>query len=80
MPTYQYQCTSCGHRLEEFHSIVEPPLLRCPECSTDSLVRIIGGGGGLIFKGTGFYQTDYKKRGARSPGEREREERDKERR
>jgi len=61
MPTYQYQCTSCGHRLEEFQSITEPPLLRCPECNTESLVRVIGTGAGLIFKGTGFYLTDYKK-------------------
>ena len=61
MPTYQYQCTSCGHRLEEFQSITEPPLSRCPECNTENLVRVIGAGAGLIFKGTGFYLTDYKK-------------------
>ena len=66
MPTYQYQCTSCGHRLEEFHSITEPPLLRCPECNTDNLVRVIGTGAGLIFKGTGFYLTDYKRGGQSS--------------
>ncbi len=67
MPTYEYQCTACGHELEEFHSILEPPLTRCPKCDTDNLVRMMGTGGGLIFKGSGFYQTDYKKEG-RSPG------------
>ncbi|HTX99109.1 MAG TPA: zinc ribbon domain-containing protein [Bacteroidota bacterium] len=61
MPTYQYQCTKCGHTLEELQSISEPPLVHCPNCQTDSLVRIIGGGTGLIFKGSGFYLTDYKK-------------------
>lgn len=61
MPTYQYQCKQCGHEMEEFQSITEPPLTRCPACSTDRLVRVLGSGGGLIFKGTGFYLTDYKK-------------------
>ena len=64
MPTYQYQCTSCGHHLEEFQSITEAPLVHCPACNKESLVRVIGGGAGLIFKGTGFYLTDYKKRGS----------------
>jgi len=61
MPTYEYQCKMCGHQLEEFQSITEEPLIRCPKCGTDNLVRVIGTGGGLIFKGTGFYLTDYKK-------------------
>lgn len=61
MPTYEYQCKNCGHALEEFQSMTEPPLTRCPQCNTDSLIRIMGGGSGLIFKGTGFYLTDYKK-------------------
>jgi putative FmdB family regulatory protein len=63
MPTYEYQCKACGHTLEEFHSITDPPLTRCPRCDTDNLVRIMGTGGGLIFRGTGFYLTDYKKSG-----------------
>lgn len=67
MPTYQYQCTSCGHRLEEFQSITEPPLVLCPQCNTENLVRVIGAGAGLIFKGTGFYLTDYKKSSSASP-------------
>ena len=63
MPTYEYQCKACGHTLEECHSITEPPLTRCPRCDTDNLVRVMGTGGGLIFRGTGFYLTDYKKSG-----------------
>ena len=79
MPTYEYQCKACGHTLEEFHSITEPPLTRCPKCDTDNLVRVMGTGVGLIFRGTGFYLTDYKKsggstttpgkQGGKSPGE-----------
>lgn len=61
MPTYQYQCRNCGHELEEFQSITEPPSTHCPQCNTESLLRIMGGGAGLIFKGSGFYLTDYKK-------------------
>ncbi len=61
MPTYQYQCKKCGHVLEELQSISEPPLTHCPNCNTESLARVIGGGTGLIFKGSGFYLTDYKK-------------------
>jgi putative FmdB family regulatory protein len=61
MPTYEYMCKACGHELEEFQSIMEEPLKRCPNCNTDNLVRVLGTGVGLIFKGTGFYLTDYKK-------------------
>ncbi len=68
MPTYQYQCKNCGHELEDFQSIIEPPLSRCPNCGMESLVRIMGGGAGLIFKGTGFYLTDYRKTPSTGPG------------
>jgi putative FmdB family regulatory protein len=61
MPTYQYQCRNCGHELEEFQSMTEPPLTRCPQCGLESLVRVMGSGAGIIFRGTGFYLTDYKK-------------------
>ncbi len=61
MPTYEYQCKMCGYQMEEFQSITEEPLKHCPNCNTDNLVRVIGTGAGLIFKGTGFYLTDYKK-------------------
>jgi len=60
MPTYQYQCKLCGYELEELQSMTEPPLLKCPQCKTDNLARVMGTGAGLIFKGTGFYLTDYK--------------------
>jgi len=61
MPTYEYQCKSCGHELEEFQSITEAPLTHCPKCNTENLVRVMGTGVGLIFRGTGFYLTDYKR-------------------
>jgi putative FmdB family regulatory protein len=63
MPTYDYQCSKCGHRFEEFQSMKADPLKTCPQCSTDSLRRLIGSGAGLIFKGNGFYITDYKNNG-----------------
>ena len=61
MPTYQYRCTQCGHELEELQSITEAPLTRCPACQAETLARVMGTGVGLIFKGSGFYLTDYKK-------------------
>lgn len=64
MPTYAYHCTSCNFEFEEWQKISDEPLVRCPSCKKDTLVRDIGGGAALIFKGSGFYQTDYKKTGA----------------
>jgi putative FmdB family regulatory protein len=61
MPTYQYQCKKCGFELEELQSMKEPPLVHCPRCKTDNLARIMSSGSGLIFKGSGFYLTDYRK-------------------
>ncbi len=61
MPTYEYACTRCGHEMEAFQSMKDAPLKKCPQCGRASLRRKIGGGAGLIFKGTGFYITDYKK-------------------
>ncbi|HUI65502.1 MAG TPA: zinc ribbon domain-containing protein [Bacteroidota bacterium] len=63
MPTYGYLCKHCGHEFEELQSMSEPPLVRCPKCGTDNLARVMGTGGALIFKGSGFYLTDYKKTG-----------------
>ncbi|MGE3171151.1 MAG: FmdB family zinc ribbon protein [Planctomycetota bacterium] len=63
MPTYDYVCQACGHRFEEFHSMTRKPLRKCPECSKNALERLIGAGAGVIFKGSGFYQTDYKNTG-----------------
>jgi putative FmdB family regulatory protein len=61
MPTYEYACTKCGHEMEAFHSMSDVPLRKCPACGRLALKRKVGGGAGLIFKGTGFYITDYKK-------------------
>lgn len=58
MPTYDYRCKACEHQFEEFQNISAPPLKECPVCSGE-VVRLISGGTGLIFKGSGFYITDY---------------------
>lgn len=60
MPTYEYACDLCGHQMEVFQSIRAERLVTCPQCSEDGLKRLIGRGAGIIFKGSGFYQTDYK--------------------
>jgi putative FmdB family regulatory protein len=60
MPTYDYVCDECGHSFEMFHSITEPPKKKCPECGKLKLRRLIGPGAAVIFKGSGFYQTDYR--------------------
>lgn len=69
MPTYEYECRKCGHRFEKFQRISEAPAKRCPKCR-GAVRRLLGTGGGLIFKGSGFYITDYRsdsyKKGAKS--------------
>jgi putative FmdB family regulatory protein len=60
MPTYEYVCDACGHRFEQFQTITAKPLRKCPQCSKPKLRRLIGTGAGVIFKGSGFYQTDYR--------------------
>ena len=62
MPTYQYECSACGHAFEELQSMTDPKLTKCPQCGKKKLDRLIGGGSGMIFKGSGFYETDYKKK------------------
>jgi len=62
MPTYEYKCPNCGTRFERFQKITEPPTLPCPKCGTTAQ-RLISGGHGLVFKGSGFYVTDYKRAG-----------------
>jgi putative FmdB family regulatory protein len=59
MPTYEYKCTNCNHTFEYFQPMTADPLTKCPKCG-GKLKRIIGTGAGTIFKGSGFYQTDYK--------------------
>jgi len=60
MPTYEYECENCGHKFSELHAI-NIRLKTCPNCHKESLIRLIGTGLGIIFNGTGFYATDYKK-------------------
>jgi len=66
MPTYEYECQACGHSFDELQTMAEPKLTKCPKCHKNKLVRLIGGGSGMIFKGSGFYETDYKKKSAPS--------------
>jgi putative FmdB family regulatory protein len=60
MPTYEYECAACGHRFEEFQSIKAKPTVVCPKCKKRKVKRLISAGGGFIFKGSGFYITDYR--------------------
>jgi putative FmdB family regulatory protein len=63
MPTYEYECDACGHAFERFQSITAAPIKKCPICAKRSVRRLIGRGAGIIFKGSGFYQTDYRSDG-----------------
>lgn len=60
MPTYDYKCGACGHQFEHFQSMKDAPLRKCPKCAKSKLERLIGTGAAIIFKGSGFYQTDYR--------------------
>jgi putative FmdB family regulatory protein len=60
MPTYDYLCDSCSHEFEEFQYIKDDPLTKCPKCGKKKLRRLIGGGAAIVFRGSGFYQTDYR--------------------
>lgn len=60
MPTYDYECDSCGHSMELFQNISESPLRKCPACKRLKLRRLFGTGVAIVFKGSGFYQTDYR--------------------
>ncbi len=59
MPTYEYECQKCGHRFDAFQSIKDAPLRKCPRCGS-KVKRLVSGGAGFLFKGSGFYQTDYR--------------------
>ncbi len=67
MPTYEYECVNCNKTFEVFQKITDEPLKKCPKCNK-KINRLIGGGSGVIFKGSGFYATDYRKAGAASAG------------
>ena len=71
MPTYDYVCEACGHELEAFQRISDKSLRKCPECGKLKLKRLIGAGAGLIFKGSGFYITDYRSSDYKSQAEAE---------
>jgi len=60
MPTYEYQCDACGHAFDELQSFSEPPLTKCPQCGKKKLRRLFGTGAAVLFKGSGFYETDYR--------------------
>ena len=60
MPTYEYQCDACGNKFEKFQSIKSGPIKKCPKCGKNKVRRLISSGAGMIFKGSGFYITDYR--------------------
>jgi putative FmdB family regulatory protein len=66
MPTYEYHCDSCDHAFEEFQSMKDDPIKECPKCG-EPVRKLISAGAGLIFKGSGFYITDYKNKKSSSP-------------
>jgi putative FmdB family regulatory protein len=67
MPNYDYECKTCGHTFETFQNMSDPPLRRCPKCGK-AVRRLIGGGLGVIFKGSGFYVNDSRKTSSAAPG------------
>lgn len=67
MPTYEYECQKCHHRFEKFQSMTDKPVSRCPKCKGKTR-RLFGPGAGIIFKGSGFYATDYRKSSCSSSG------------
>lgn len=73
MPTYEYLCEACRNRFERFQPITAQPVRSCPKCRK-SVKRVIHGGAGLIFKGSGFYQTDHRSKGYREAAQKEKPE------
>jgi putative FmdB family regulatory protein len=68
MPTYDYECEACGHTFEKWQEMSAKKLRTCPVCRKPRLVRLVGGGAGVIFRGSGFYETDYKRKGGSGGG------------
>ena len=77
MPTYDYECDACGHEFELFQSISAPVKRKCPECSKLKLRRLFGTGAAVVFKGSGFYETDYRSDSYRKGAEKEKKASDK---
>ena len=75
MPTYDYRCSACDHELEIFQSISEPVKRKCPKCGRLKLKRLIGAGAAIVFKGSGFYQTDYRSESYKKSAEAEKKAR-----
>ena len=71
MPTYEYRCHACGHKFEKFQQITAAAIRKCPRCGKRKVQRLIGAGAGIIFKGNGFYQTDYRSDSYRKAAEKE---------
>lgn len=71
MPTYDYECDDCGHTFELFQSISEPLKKKCPDCGKPKLRRLFGTGAAVVFKGSGFYQTDYRSDSYRKAAEKD---------
>lgn len=67
MPTYDYECTKCGNEFEKSQKMTDKHLTKCPKCQ-GRVKRLIGSGSGIIFKGSGFYATDYRKSSSQDPG------------
>lgn len=77
MPTYDYECDACGHEFELFQSISAPVKRKCPECSKLKLRRLFGTGAAVVFKGSGFYETDYRSDSYKKGAEKEKKANDK---
>ncbi len=71
MPTYEYHCDACGHDFEEMQSYSADPLIKCPACKKKKLRRLFGTGASIIFKGSGFYETDYRSESYKSGAKKE---------
>lgn len=69
MPTYDYECGACNHTFEVFQGINDPVKKKCPECGKNKLNRLFGSGAAIVFKGSGFYQTDYRSEGYKKAAE-----------
>lgn len=76
MPTYDYECDACGHEFELFQSISDPVKRKCPECGKLKLRRLFGTGAAVVFKGSGFYQTDYRSDSYKKAAEKDKKSRE----
>ena len=77
MPTYDYECDACGHEFELFQSISAPLKRKCPECSKLKLRRLFGTGAAVVFKGSGFYETDYRSESYKQGAEKDKKAKEK---